>query len=118
MQVILPADEILQRRPRLVSTESASAAHFVSFAQFQLIPADLISRQQISKILVACRRNYSKTNLILEQSMKDQMVSRGYSSTLSLTPGLDEGACSTPCFGRFTPGETPWYPLNRRVGGP
>jgi hypothetical protein len=28
MEVILPADEILQRIPRLVSTESASAAQF------------------------------------------------------------------------------------------
>jgi hypothetical protein len=38
-----------------------------------------------------------------------------YSSTLSLTPALDEGGWSTT---RFTPGKETRYPLYRRLGGP
>ena len=41
-----------------------------------------------------------------------------YSSTLSLTSGLDGGGLSTPRAGRFTPGKETRYPLYRRLGGP
>jgi hypothetical protein len=41
-----------------------------------------------------------------------------YSSTLSLTPALDEGGWSTPRPGRFTPRKETQYPLYRRLGGP
>jgi hypothetical protein len=43
---------------------------------------------------------------------------KGYSSTLSLTSGLDMGGLSTPRPGLFTPGEETRYPLCRRLGGP
>ena len=41
-----------------------------------------------------------------------------YSSTLSLTSALDGGGWSTPCLGRFIPGEETRYPLYGRLGGP
>jgi hypothetical protein len=41
-----------------------------------------------------------------------------YSSTLSLTSALDEGGCSSPRPGRFTPGKQTRYPLYRGLGGP
>jgi hypothetical protein len=40
-----------------------------------------------------------------------------YSSTLSLTPALDEGGWSTPRPGRFIPWKETRYPLYRRLGG-
>ena len=39
-----------------------------------------------------------------------------YSSTLSLTPTLDGGWCTTRRFGRFTPGKETCYPLYRILG--
>jgi len=39
-----------------------------------------------------------------------------YSFTLSLTPALDQDACSTPHRGRFPLGKETWYPLYRRLG--
>jgi hypothetical protein len=41
-----------------------------------------------------------------------------YSSTLSLTPALDEGVWSTPRPDRFTAEKETQYPLYRRLGGP
>ena len=38
-----------------------------------------------------------------------------YSSTLFLTSSLDEGGCSTPCTGRFTPGKNA-VPIVQEVG--
>jgi hypothetical protein len=40
-----------------------------------------------------------------------------YNSTLSLTRGLSEGGCLTPCLGLFI-FENDWYPLYRRLDGP
>jgi hypothetical protein len=40
-----------------------------------------------------------------------------YSSTLSLTPVLDEGGWSTPRTGRFTPGKETRYPWDRKMVG-
>jgi hypothetical protein len=36
----------------------------------------------------------------------------------SLTSALDGGEWSASRPGRFTPRESPWYPLDRRLGGP
>jgi hypothetical protein len=42
-----------------------------------------------------------------------------YSSTHSLTSALDGGEWSASRPGRFTlQGKSPWYPLDRRLGGP
>jgi hypothetical protein len=42
-----------------------------------------------------------------------------YSSTHSLTSALDGGECSASRPGRLYPrGKRPWYPLDRRLGGP
>jgi hypothetical protein len=42
-----------------------------------------------------------------------------YNSTHSLTSVLDGGEWSASRPGRFTPrGKSPWYPLDRRLGGP
>jgi hypothetical protein len=42
-----------------------------------------------------------------------------YSSTHSLTSALDGGEWSASRPGRFTPqGKSPWYPWDRRLGGP
>jgi hypothetical protein len=42
-----------------------------------------------------------------------------YTSTHSLTSALDGGEWSPLHPGRFTPqGKSPWYPLDRRLGGP
>jgi hypothetical protein len=42
-----------------------------------------------------------------------------YSSTHSLTSALDGGEWSASRPGRFAPqGKSPWYPLDRRLGGP
>jgi hypothetical protein len=43
---------------------------------------------------------------------------RRYSSTHSLTSALDEGEWSASRPGRFTPRESTWHPLDRRLGGP
>jgi hypothetical protein len=40
------------------------------------------------------------------------------SSTHSLTLALGGGEWSASHPGRFTPRESPWYPLDRRLGGP
>jgi hypothetical protein len=42
-----------------------------------------------------------------------------YNSTHSLTSALDVGELSVSCPGHFTlQGKSPWYPLDRRLGGP
>jgi hypothetical protein len=42
-----------------------------------------------------------------------------YSSTHSLTSALDGGEWSSSRAGRFSPqGENPWYPMDRKLGGP
>jgi hypothetical protein len=42
-----------------------------------------------------------------------------YSSTHSLTSALDGGELAASRPSRFTPqGKSPWYPLDRRLGGP
>jgi hypothetical protein len=41
-----------------------------------------------------------------------------YSSTHCLTSVLDGGELSASRPGRFTPRESPWYPLDRSLGGP
>jgi hypothetical protein len=50
---------------------------------------------------------------------KDILVEWRYSATHSLTSALDGGEWLTSRPGRFTPQEnSPWYPLDRRLGGP
>jgi hypothetical protein len=59
----------------------------------------------------------SKEKLILEQTMKAQLGSRGI-ALFSLTSTLDRGGWSTPRPGCFTPGKAAQYPLYRRLREP
>ena len=49
---------------------------------------------------------------------EDPVGEKMYSSTLSLTSGIDRGGWTTPHPGRVTPGKETRYPLYRRLGGP
>jgi hypothetical protein len=57
------------------------------------------------QVLLTNNNKQVKVNIILEQSVKAQTASKGYSPTLPLTSVLDGGGWSMSCPGCFMPGK-------------